>query len=55
MTLTDIIYEEAENLVSKGVFDSIDDAWEEAHAICLDSDAFEKLLDDDDDEHEDFE
>ena len=49
MTENDIIYEEAESLVQQGVYDNVGDAWDEARAICLDSDAFERLWEEDED------
>ncbi len=41
MSRNNITAREAQRLVSLGVYDDIDDAWEEAKAICEQSDRYE--------------
>ena len=52
MSRNSVIEKEAENLVGLGIFEDVDDAWEEAEAICEDSDAF--CVDDDEDDEARF-
>lgn len=40
-----IIEAQAQELVNHGMFETIQEAWEEALYICMDSDAFEHLAD----------
>lgn len=59
MNRDDITRREARKMVSMGMYDTVEEAWAEAEAVCEDSDSYEILEDidyeDDNQEEEEYE
>ncbi len=60
MTYDDITRREAKKLIALGMYETIAEAWEEAEAICKETDAYEaveeynRLQEEDDDDYNDY-